>query len=262
MSAHRSFPPAPTSESAGDYSVVAPMGASPRGIEPFSVLSNPVNELRAGSVPQGDPKAFVHWTSQASCASRNASFQSPFCKRRAVWSGQLVGQAGDPAKEAGRLIRCCRPGAVGDVPELACQAALLEEVVEGLPTGPGGAGGLRFALHGRSRLPERAVVARILHGNPRRNRLQALQPGARIEERALHTRVELGAALAAPRGAHVRVGQLACAARATDDLPPLHQVQGARPLGLVGARTRILRPRRPRRFPAVVLVPALSVLLV
>ena len=169
-----------------------------------------------------------------------------------------VGQAGDPAKEAGRAIKCCRTGEVGDVPELACQAALLEEVVEGLPTGPGGCGP-RFALHGRSRLPERAVVASILHGNPRSNRLQALQTGARIEERALHARVELGAALAAPRVAHVRVGQLARAARAPDDLPPLHQVRGARPLGLVGSRPR---PGRPRRFSVVVLVPALSVLLV
>ena len=145
--------------------------------------------------------------------------------------------------------------------DLACQAALLEEVVEGLPTGPGD-GGLRFALHGHSRLPERAVVASILHGNPRSNRLQALQTGARIEEGALRARVELGAALAATRVAHVRVGQLARAARATDDLPPLHQVRGASPLGLLGARTRTGRPRRPRRFSVVVLVPALSVFLV
>jgi len=159
----------------------------------------------------------------------------------------------DQVLSDGRGWRCSRVGVPG--------GALLEEVVEGLPTGPRGCG-LRFALHGRSRLPERAVVASILHGNPRRNRLQALQPGARIEERALRARVELGAALAATRVAHVRVGQLARAARATADLPPLHQVRGARPLGLIGARLRTLRPRRPRRFSVVVLVPALSVLAV
>jgi len=145
---------------------------------------------------------------------------------------------------------------------LAGQAALLEEVVEGLPTGPAGGGGLRFALHRRSRLPERAVVASILHGDPRSNRLQALETGARIEERTLRARVELGTALAATRVAHVRVGQFARAAEAADDLPPLHQVRGARPLGLVGGRTRALRPRRPRRFSVVVLIPALSVLAV
>jgi hypothetical protein len=141
---------------------------------------------------------------------------------------------------------------------------LLEEVVE---CAAGGAGRRRVgrALNRLARLPQRAGVLGILHGDPLCHRLHALEPCAWVEVGALAAGVRLHAALRAAIVVPVRRGHLGSASRAANHLPGRHQVRRSRAFGPFAARRRAAGARRFLRglpVTVVVLIAALAVLAV
>src|SRR5687768_3632214 len=148
-------------------------------------------------------------------------------------------------------------------------SALFEEVIERLPRarrtpGAAGAARLRFALDRRPRLEQITLIACVLRRDAGRDRLLALERGARIEVHALRAGVQGRSTLAAVRGRAPHVGrqQFVATACAADDFPEAGHVEGLRRQRRLSARRVVLARRRgaiAARFARLVLIAALAV---